>query len=100
MRLLVCGGRLYSNAEHAESVLEFLHSAAPFSLVMGELKFGAMRLAAAWAKRTGVPTGPFSWAPDVVLAFMTSPKATAAAHDFARAGYRVLDAKTGQEVRA
>jgi len=111
MRLLVCGGRLYNNDEHANDVLEFLHGSSPLSLVMGDTRFSAVLLAKKWAEGHGVPfseirtlamrplsDGPLL--PELVLAFGTSKTSREMAGLFARFGFRVLDAQTGQQVTA
>lgn len=101
MRLLVIGYKLYSNDEHLNSVLDFFAGVNNVEVVMGDpSKDGAARLAKEWAKRRHISFGPFSYAPDVVLAFGGTKRVDAAALEFARSGYKVLNAQNGQEVHA
>lgn len=101
MRLLVIGYKLYNNDEHLNAVLDFFAGVNHVEGVMGDpIKDGAARLAQEWAKHHHVPFGPYSYAPDVVLAFGGTKRVNAAALDFARSGYKVLDARTGQQVTA
>jgi hypothetical protein len=55
MRLLVCGGRRFWNANLVNRVLDEIHAATPVSLVIHGLASGADTLAGAWADRNHIP---------------------------------------------
>lgn len=59
MRLLVCGGRSYSDREKLFWVLDALHAATPVTLVIHGGANGADALAGAWAKERGIPVQVF-----------------------------------------
>lgn len=59
MRLLVCGGRSYSDREKLFWVLDALHAATPVTLVIHGGANGADALAGAWAKERGVTVQVF-----------------------------------------
>lgn len=62
-RVLVCGGRDYTDADRINRELTRLHEADPFvSLIHGDAK-GADRLAADWARRNGILVEPFPITP-------------------------------------
>jgi hypothetical protein len=90
MRVLVCGGRDYTDVTTVERVLDRLHERTPFSCVIHGGARGADTLAGLWAKSRNVPveTHPAAWSkygraagmirneqmlrdgrPDVVVAF-------------------------------
>lgn len=54
-RVLVCGGREYSNREMVKSVLDCVHAAEPVSVLIEGGARGADRLAREWAIGAGVP---------------------------------------------
>lgn len=90
MRVLVCGGRHYSNHAAVEHALTVLHARRGITLLIEGGATGADRLAREWAKKRGVPfeteeadwtkygdaAGPIrnalmlsKWKPDGVVAF-------------------------------
>jgi SLOG family YspA-like protein len=90
MRVLVCGGRYYSDREALEKYLDALHSESPISLVIDGGASGADTLANQWAverhiraasfpadwRKHGKAAGPIrnqqmldEGKPDVVVAF-------------------------------
>ena len=52
--VLVCGGRTYTNEEHAFAVLDELHAKKPVTLLVHGAARGADSLAGAWASARGV----------------------------------------------
>lgn len=93
MKVLVCGGREYTDSVHAFRVLDELHTSAPFSLVIQGGARGADTLAAEWAGRRRVPclthwaewdkhgkaaghirnAAMLKWEPEMVVAFPGGP---------------------------
>lgn len=63
MRVLVCGGRGYNNAELLSVVLFSLHVAEPITTVIEGSASGADRMAREWAVRNNIPveTYPADW---------------------------------------
>jgi hypothetical protein len=63
MRVLVCGGRDFTNAKLLDRILTAMHGFEPFSVVILGAARGADDLALAWADRQGVPveTYPANW---------------------------------------
>ena len=59
MRVLVCGGRNYSDREQLFRVLDDLHGNAPLSVLIHGAAAGADTLAGNWAESRGVPMLPF-----------------------------------------
>jgi hypothetical protein len=59
MRVLVCGGRDYGNAEKLNSVLSAMHHVSPFALLIHGGARGADRLANQWAVHQKVPRAAF-----------------------------------------
>jgi hypothetical protein len=113
MKILVCGGRDYSDAARVNSFLDAMHRVEPVTLLIHGAARGADSLGAAWAKSRGVPTQAFpaQWGrygrragflrntemlevgkPDLVVAF---PGGRGTAHMVASskdAGVEVIDA--------
>ena|SRR5215510_7917227 len=58
-RVLVCGGRDYSDAEYLNRILDNAHFREPFAVVIHGDARGADRLARDWAKSRDVPDLPF-----------------------------------------
>jgi hypothetical protein len=89
MRVLVCGGRDYSNQSHMFGVLSRFHAETPISVLIHGAAQGADRMAATWAKISGVLVYayPASWSdishPDALIRHTASGRP----YD-ARAGYR------------
>ena len=54
MRVLVCGGRDYSDADKMTRILDDLHAATPFSLLVYGMARGADDLAKMWATARGI----------------------------------------------
>jgi hypothetical protein len=54
MRLLVCGGRNFSDTEHAHAVLEKLHRTHGIDVVIEGNARGADRIAGYWARRNRI----------------------------------------------
>ena len=54
MRLLVCGGRDFSDTKHAYRVLDRLHRARGVDVVIEGDARGADRIAGYWARRNGI----------------------------------------------
>jgi UDP-N-acetylmuramoylalanine-D-glutamate ligase len=63
MRVLVCGGRDYSNRERVFTSLDMLNSKYPVAMVIHGAARGADSLADEWAKERGVPVEryPAQW---------------------------------------
>lgn len=59
MRVLVCGGRHFSNYEAVEKYLDMLHAIYRFDVVIHGAACGADSLAAYWARRHHVDEWPF-----------------------------------------
>jgi hypothetical protein len=59
VRLLVCGGRSYSDREKLFWTLDALHAATPVTLIIHGGASGADALADAWAKERGIPVQVF-----------------------------------------
>jgi UDP-N-acetylmuramoylalanine-D-glutamate ligase len=89
MRILVCGGRDYGNREELFLILDRLHGATPFTVLIHGGAKGADALAAAWAEARRVDTNayPALWGdlsqPDALIKHSRSGRA----YD-ARAGFR------------
>lgn len=58
-RVLVCGGRDYTNEAMAFAILDAAHAANPIIEVIHGAAAGADMLAAMWAAKRGVPERPF-----------------------------------------
>lgn len=97
MNLAIIGGRLFSNDEHMGAVLDFLHGTTPISGLSADAKFGAGRIALEWAKTKHIPS--VAVRPDLVLAFRTSPRVEGLVRDCLGLGLKVLDGKTGAELK-
>lgn len=54
MRVIVCGGRHYSDWTVVAKTLDAIHAKTPFSIVINGLARGADRLAARWAAERGI----------------------------------------------
>lgn len=54
MKVLVCGGRDYSNYNYLEKVLDGLFAERPFFILIHGNARGADKMAGLWAKRNGV----------------------------------------------
>lgn len=54
MRVLVCGGREYSDADKMDRVLTDMHAVTPFSILIYGMARGADDLAKMWAAARGV----------------------------------------------
>ena len=89
MRVLVCGGRGYSDQKHMFDVLSRLHAETPITGLIHGAADGADRMAATWAKTRGIVAYayPASWSdishPDALIRYTRSGRP----YD-ARAGYR------------
>ncbi len=59
MKLLVCGGRDYLDAELVGIVLDRIHKETPITLLIQGGAMGADSLARAWARRMGVENRTF-----------------------------------------
>lgn len=59
MRVLVCGGRDYSDREHIHSTLSAIDAETPISLLIHGAATGADSAGAAWAEAHGKPPKPF-----------------------------------------
>jgi ABC-type Fe3+-hydroxamate transport system substrate-binding protein len=59
VKVLVCGGRRYTNDKRIDGVLGGLHKEAPFTELIEGGSLGADALAAAWARKNRVPTRKF-----------------------------------------
>lgn len=59
MRLLVCGGRRYSDRDHVFSSLDRAHAKRPVTLLIHGAGTGADALADQWARSRGVPVKAF-----------------------------------------
>lgn len=59
MRVLVCGGRHYSDREKLFSTLSQLHAATPITLIIHGGANGADSLAGVWARENGIPVQTF-----------------------------------------
>jgi hypothetical protein len=55
MRVLVCGGRDFKDQRRLVQCLHAIHGSTPFSVLIHGGAAGADRMAAAWAKRHGIP---------------------------------------------
>ena len=58
-RILVCGGRNFSNLALLEHTLAIVHARRGISLIIEGGALGADRLAREWAIRAGVPFKPY-----------------------------------------
>lgn len=58
-RVLVCGGRDYSNREQMFAILDHAHAANPISTLIHGAARGADNLAAEWAVARGIPQQAF-----------------------------------------
>lgn len=65
MKVIVCGGRKYSNEYKLFSQLDRLHSENCFTLLVSGAQRGADRLAERWAKDRGIPTVQYEAAWDL-----------------------------------
>lgn len=54
MRVLVCGGRLFSDAEYAYRVLDQLHRERGVEVLIEGDAEGADRIAGSWARQNGI----------------------------------------------
>ena len=54
MRVLVCGGRHYTDREFVYRALDFAHAQTPITRIIHGGAWGADALAAAWARERGV----------------------------------------------
>ena len=54
MRVLVCGGRDYNNADYMQKVLDDMHAATPFTMLIYGMARGADDLAKIWAAARGI----------------------------------------------
>lgn len=59
MRVLVCGGRDYADAEALNAELDAIHAEFGISEMIHGAARGADSLAAAWAESRGIPTRAF-----------------------------------------
>lgn len=61
--VLVCGGRDYTDVEHAFEVLDEVHAKCPITLIVHGGARGADMLANAWARKRGIPVSvhPAKW---------------------------------------
>jgi hypothetical protein len=59
-RLLVCGGRDYSDYWTVHEVLDGFHKATPVTCLIEGGALGADRFARVWAERNGVPVQTFN----------------------------------------
>lgn len=59
MRVLVCGGRRYSDVGRVRQVLDTLAAQAPVAVVLHGCAGGADSLAGQWARSRGVPEARF-----------------------------------------
>jgi hypothetical protein len=59
MRILVCGGRQYTDAVRLVQVLDALHKKTPVAVVIHGDAYGADRLADLWASVNDVPVQPY-----------------------------------------
>lgn len=55
MRVLICGGRSYSDRDALCRRLDLIHTETPFSVVIHGGARGADRMAGEWAKSRGIP---------------------------------------------
>lgn len=60
MRVIVCGGRNYSDRMHLEECLDQLHASKSFTLLIAGGASGADSFAESWAKKRGVPCEVFA----------------------------------------
>ena len=54
MRVLVCGGRDYNNADYMRKVLDDMHAVTPFDILIYGMARGADDMAKMWATARGV----------------------------------------------
>ena len=54
MRVLVCGGREYNNADYMRKVLDDIHAATPITMLIYGMARGADDLAKMWAAARGI----------------------------------------------
>jgi hypothetical protein len=59
MRVLVCGGRDFSDREKLASALDAIHLRTPFSVLIHGAAPGADTLAGEWARERGIAVVPF-----------------------------------------
>lgn len=59
MRVLVCGGRDFNDAQRVFAVLDHYHAQRPFSVVIHGAARGADTLAADWGRQRGIMTLAF-----------------------------------------
>jgi hypothetical protein len=89
MRILVCGGRGYSDRHALYRTLDRLYAKTPVTLLIHGGAHGADALAAAWAKTRTIPVDPYpaDWADvshrDAIIKYSSSGRR----YD-ARAGFR------------
>lgn len=55
MRVIVCGGRDYADADMVAKTLDQLHAGEPIDVLMHGAAPGADTLASAWAAKRGIP---------------------------------------------
>lgn len=63
MRLIVCGGRDYSNEKHITETLDRIHKKKPITMIIEGGADGADKLAGEWADKNLIPrvTCPANW---------------------------------------
>lgn len=63
MKIIVCGGRNYSNKEYLYQYLTQIHTRKPITMVVHGAARGADKLAGEWAKENNVPVRewPANW---------------------------------------
>jgi hypothetical protein len=59
MRVLVCGGRDFSDRDRLAAILGAVHAEQPFSTLIHGAAPGADMLAGEWAISRGIPVAPF-----------------------------------------
>jgi len=113
MRVLVCGGRTYSDRQNMEDALNILHEARPIKLLINGGAPGADMLAFMWAVDNEIPTETYKsdWTkhgkaagpirnsqmlsegkPDVLIAFPGGHGTADMVSKAGRAGVEVIDA--------
>ncbi|UUV43238.1 DprA-like DNA processing chain A [Rhodobacter phage RcCWillis] len=60
MKIIVCGGRDFSNRAGMNDILDALHKHYGFTLLVHGAARGADRMAGEWADANGVPCEPFA----------------------------------------
>tara|TARA_R110000803_G_scaffold28011_10_gene65148 strand:+ start:13302 stop:13661 length:360 start_codon:yes stop_codon:yes gene_type:complete len=59
MRLLVCGGRVYSDEKAARAILDYCHAETPITVIIEGGARGADSFARQWARKNAVPVATF-----------------------------------------